>query len=183
MKASARLRAPLRLSPGPRRDDAVPVLAQVFGPEQCQIDMPPHPHVLEPVVQDDQPGVEFALRHPARAHAVGIDDHMRLLMVAREHQRFVPCLFGPGPRKDDVGELFRLGAVSTGEQNPFQPPAFGPAEQPVRHRGLARAAPADIAHGNGRNRRSPTAHEAALVQLLAHTHDPTVNPAARLEHG
>ncbi len=106
-------------------------------------------HVLKTVVQNDEPGVKFFHGPFARSGAVRVHHHMGLAVLCCEHERFVACFFCQCARFDEIWVGNGFGLVAAGQEQGFDVVLLGPVKQPSGHRGLAGAAPADVADRDG----------------------------------
>jgi hypothetical protein len=122
-----------------------------------------------------------AAARPGRAP--GVHHHARPGVGARQQQGFVARLAGRGLRADEVGQVRRAGLVAPGEHGGAPPGLEGPVHDPVGERGLARAAPADVAHAHGQARGAMGAQGAAGVGAPAHAHQRGVEAARHAQQG
>jgi len=139
--------------------------------------------VLEAVVQDQEVRVELFADEPAAPGALRVHHHGGLGMLAGQEQGLVPGLLGQGPGRHQEGIGLGPGAVAPGQQGGAQSALPGPGQEPAGQGRLARAAPADVAHGHRGRGRGPDRQQAALVEFPAQGHDPGVQAAQGVEHG
>lgn len=79
-------------APCPGGDHAAPAVAQIVGPQEDDIEIAPHLHMLEPVVQHEQIRAQPFLCPAPRASAVRVHHHRSGRVLKRQHERFVPRL-------------------------------------------------------------------------------------------